>query len=75
MLRSRRPLGCGWASWGSFTAHREENRCLLSDDLWPYGVEHNRQVLDTFLRNHHEQGLSRRRVAVEELFAPETLGD
>jgi 4,5-dihydroxyphthalate decarboxylase len=58
-----------------FTALREENRRLLGDDLWPYGVERNRQVLDTFLRYHHEQGLSRRRISVEELFAPETLGD
>jgi 4,5-dihydroxyphthalate decarboxylase len=30
-------------------------------------------VLDTFLRYHHEQGLSRRRLQPEELFAPETL--
>jgi 4,5-dihydroxyphthalate decarboxylase len=30
-------------------------------------------VLDTFLRYHHEQGLSTRRLRPEELFAPETL--
>jgi 4,5-dihydroxyphthalate decarboxylase len=30
-------------------------------------------VLDTFLRYHYEQGLSKRRLAPEELFAPETL--
>jgi 4,5-dihydroxyphthalate decarboxylase len=30
-------------------------------------------VLDTFLRYHHEQGLSPRRLQPEELFAPETL--
>jgi 4,5-dihydroxyphthalate decarboxylase len=30
-------------------------------------------VLETFLRYHHEQGLSKRRLAVDELFAPETL--
>jgi 4,5-dihydroxyphthalate decarboxylase len=30
-------------------------------------------VLDTFLRYHHEQGLSRRRLQPEELFAAETL--
>jgi len=45
----------------------------MGDDWWPYGVEANRQVLDTFLRYHHEQGLSKRRLAPEELFAPETL--
>jgi 4,5-dihydroxyphthalate decarboxylase len=30
-------------------------------------------VLDTFLRYHHEQGLSRQRMQPEALFAPETL--
>jgi 4,5-dihydroxyphthalate decarboxylase len=30
-------------------------------------------VLDTFLRYHHEQGLSKRRLTPDELFAKETL--
>jgi 4,5-dihydroxyphthalate decarboxylase len=30
-------------------------------------------VLDTFLRYHHEQGLSKRRLKPEDMFAPETL--
>ena len=30
-------------------------------------------ALDTFLRDHHEQGLSPRRLQPEALFAPETL--
>jgi 4,5-dihydroxyphthalate decarboxylase len=54
-------------------AHVEEARALLGEDWWPYGVEPNRHVLETFLRYHHEQGLSKRRLKVEELFAPETL--
>jgi len=54
-------------------AHVEEARRELGEDWWPYGVAPNRQVLDTFLRYHHEQGLSKRRLEVEELFAPETL--
>ena len=57
-----------------FTAHRDENRALLGEDPYPYGVEANRKVLDTFCRYHHEQGLSKRRYKPEELFAPETLG-
>jgi 4,5-dihydroxyphthalate decarboxylase len=54
-------------------AHVEEAKRELGDDWWPYGLEPNRQVLDTFLRYHHEQGLSKRRFAPEELFARETL--
>ncbi len=45
----------------------------MGDDWWPYGYANNRHVLDTFLRYHHEQGLSKRRVQPEELFVPETL--
>ena len=54
-------------------AHVEEARREMGEDWWPYGLAANRQVLDTFLRYHHEQGLSRRRFAPDELFARETL--
>jgi 4,5-dihydroxyphthalate decarboxylase len=50
----------------------EEARRELGDDWWPYGFARNRAVLDTFLRYHHEQGLSARRLQPEDLFAPET---
>ena len=54
-------------------AHLDEVRRELGEDWWAYGLEPNRQVLETFLRYHHEQGLSGRRLAPEELFAPEAL--
>jgi 4,5-dihydroxyphthalate decarboxylase len=54
-------------------AEVEQARREMGEDWWPYGVAPNRHVLETFLRYHHEQGLSKRRVAVEELFAPECL--
>ena len=54
-------------------AQVEEVRREMGDDWWSYGFEPNRHVLDTFLRYHHEQGLSKRRLRPEELFAPETL--
>lgn len=54
-------------------AHIEDTRRELGDDFWPYGLEPNRRVLATFLRYHHEQGLSRQKLEPEELFAPETL--
>jgi 4,5-dihydroxyphthalate decarboxylase len=46
---------------------------IMGADFWPYGLEPNRQVLETFLRYHHEQGLSGRLIQPEELFVPETL--
>ena len=53
--------------------HVEETEKLMGQDFWPYGLEPNRHVLETFLRYHHEQGLSKRLLRPEDLFAPETL--
>src|ERR1700676_4786927 len=49
-----------------------EARALMGHDFWSYGVEPNRKVLDYFLAQHHAEGLSERRVAVDELFHPAT---
>lgn len=51
----------------------EAARALLGPDYWSYGLAANRDVLTTFLRYHHEQGLSARQLEPEELFAPESL--
>jgi 4,5-dihydroxyphthalate decarboxylase len=48
-------------------------RRLIGEDFWSYGVAPNRAQLDTFLDYSVEQGLSVRRVAIEELFAASTL--
>jgi len=55
------------------SAHVEELRNTMGRDWWPYGFEPNRHVIETFLRYHHEQGLSKHKLHPEELFAPETL--
>jgi hypothetical protein len=52
----------------------DDNRHLFPDDWWPYGVEANRQAIDTFLCYHFEQGLSQRRLTCEDIFVPELLG-
>jgi 4,5-dihydroxyphthalate decarboxylase len=54
-------------------AQIDEARREMGEDWWPYGLEPNRRVLETFLRYHHEQGLSKRRLTPDELFARETL--
>jgi len=55
------------------TAHVEETRALMGEDFWPYGFERNRATLATFLRYHHEQGLSKKLLSPEELFVPEAM--
>ncbi|HUB96607.1 MAG TPA: ABC transporter substrate-binding protein [Stellaceae bacterium] len=46
---------------------------LMGEDYWRYGVEENRNEIETLARYAHEQGLVKRRLAVEELFARPTL--
>jgi 4,5-dihydroxyphthalate decarboxylase len=54
-------------------AQVEELRRTMGSDWWPYGFGPNRHVIEAFLRYHYEQGLSKRRLRPEDLFAPETL--
>ena len=54
-------------------AHVEQARREMGPDWWSYGLAPNRHVLETFLRYHRAQGLSKRRLAPEDLFAQETI--
>jgi ABC-type nitrate/sulfonate/bicarbonate transport system substrate-binding protein len=51
----------------------EQAKALMGEDYWSYGLEANTATLATFLRYHHEQGLSRRLLEPAELFAAESL--
>lgn len=48
----------------------EEQRSILGEDFWPYGLEANRHVLEVFIDYAAEQGLIRQRLPLEELFVP-----
>ena len=54
-------------------AEMEEERETLGDDAWPYGLDTNRHVLETLVRYAHEQGLIKKRLDLDSLFAPNTL--
>ncbi len=56
-------------------AEVEQTRALMGDDYWPYGLEPNRKTLETLIRYSCEQRLAAQAVAVESLFAPNTLDD
>ena len=45
-----------------------EDRGLLGDDWWPYGIGANRAAIDAVLRYHHEQGLTKTRLRAEDVF-------
>ncbi len=55
------------------TKRIEEDRDVLGEDWWPYGMKANRKALDAILRYHHEQGLTKRRFTVEDIFVPYLL--
>jgi 4,5-dihydroxyphthalate decarboxylase len=46
---------------------------LFGTDPYPYGVKSNRKMLETLIDFSHEQGLTTKKMQVEELFAPSTL--
>jgi len=59
-----------WLSW-----EREQLREIFGPDWWPYGIEANRHVLEALLRYMGEQGLLKKPVKVEDIFAPSSLGE
>lgn len=52
--------------------HLEEVQELMVADYWSYGLDGNYDTVATFLRYHHEQGLSRTLLRPEQIFAPES---
>jgi 4,5-dihydroxyphthalate decarboxylase len=59
-----------WLSW-----EREQLREIFGPDWWPYGIEPNRHVLEALIRYMGEQGLLKKPVKVEDIFAPSSLGE
>lgn len=67
--------GSAKASLAWLQSALEEEQAVFGSDWWSYGAEANRPSIDALLQYSHEQGLSDRRLSVEELFAPSTLRD
>lgn len=55
-------------------AELHATQALMGEDFWPYGVAANRAMLDRQIDWSHLEGLSARRISIEELFAAQTLG-
>jgi 4,5-dihydroxyphthalate decarboxylase len=51
--------------------HAQRAKAVFGEDIWPYGIDANRQTLDAFLQYAHEQGVCHRRLTPEDLFAPQ----
>jgi 4,5-dihydroxyphthalate decarboxylase len=53
----------------------EEEQAIIGPDWYPYGIEQNRATIEALLQYTGEQGLSERRLKIEELFVPSTMRD
>ena len=53
----------------------EEEQAIIGPDWYPYGIAQNRPTIEALLQYAHEHGLTDRRLALEDLFAPSTLCD
>ena len=56
-------------------AEIEQLKQIFGADWWPYGIEPNRHMLETLIRYMGEQGLMEKPLKVEELFAPNVVGE
>jgi 4,5-dihydroxyphthalate decarboxylase len=55
--------------WGYEFARRMQT--IVGEDLMPYGIDPNRKTLEAFLQYAHEQGVTHRKLAPEDLFPPQ----
>jgi 4,5-dihydroxyphthalate decarboxylase len=53
-------------------AEYDRVRSVMGEDYWSYGVEGNRHTFETMARYSYEQGLSMRKLDVNEMFVPST---
>ena len=55
------------------SAEYEDTAALMTTDYWPYGLEPNRTNLETLNDYLFEQGLTKHKLVLDELFARETV--
>ena len=53
--------------------YMRQTRATFGNDPYPYGVKANEAMLNTLIDYSHEQGLTKQRASIEEMFAPITL--
>ncbi|MBI4430669.1 MAG: ABC transporter substrate-binding protein [Candidatus Omnitrophica bacterium] len=69
-LNSRSAFGLSLAWFGEAVREQKE---LLGQDLWGYGLDRNRHVIETLIKYLLQQGLIAHALNVEDCFAPNTF--
>jgi 4,5-dihydroxyphthalate decarboxylase len=54
------------------TDHTRQWISLAGEDFWPYGIEPNRPSLEAFFQYAYEQGVAKKHLRMDDVFAPET---
>jgi 4,5-dihydroxyphthalate decarboxylase len=55
------------------SSNREHQAAIFGDDPFPFGIRANRPMLEMLFRNSNEEGLTRKRATIEEVFFPALL--
>lgn len=67
-------LGWAYDSLPWYGKELEDTRKLMGENFYPYGIESNQNVLNTFFGYSYNQGLASKKLTIEELFYPGSLG-
>lgn len=51
----------------------DEVKMLMGDDFWPYGMDKNQSTIEAAIQYSFEQGLTKRKRTIEELFVTSTF--
>ena len=74
MYANMRDVGWAMVALPWFAQELEETRKLMGDNFWPYGLTpDNRKTLDALFLYSYEQGFSKQKLSIEELFHPSTM--
>jgi 4,5-dihydroxyphthalate decarboxylase len=71
-MRELRQIGHLATSLPWSVAEYDRVRKVMGEDFWSYGVAENHHVLEALTRYSFAQGLSSRKLSVDEMFAPST---
>ena len=61
-------MGSYFSSLPWYGQELRETRELMGDNFFPYGVEASRKALEAAFQYSYEQGLAKRKLAIEEVF-------
>jgi 4,5-dihydroxyphthalate decarboxylase len=72
-LERLRDIGCARIPLPWAAAMTDEISARFGPNPYPYGIEESRKTLEAFCRYAHDQGVTHRRMTIDDLFPREVL--